>query len=192
MTSVLDKEGFRAIVAGLSGLSDAGTLWALDGQTMVGDQDRARVVLQLFSIAADVGWDERRRVYNQPGYPANAFVTTQIGNRTLKVTMRVESFDATIEASEILDAIRTGIYSDASNDAMNAINLAIVDIGQTTYFSYTVNERVVNAAIVDFTLAGIAQQVTGVAVDGALPKPGGTPTWIETVDGDNIIPGTIT
>jgi hypothetical protein len=186
---VLDKAGFAAVIAScLTSLSPAAVVWKNDPQPFIGDQNRARVVLDLFSMTG-LAWDERRRVYNLPGYPPNSFVTVLLGNRTLIITIRAEAFDASVEAAEIIDQIRSKLYSDASNDALNAINIAYVDSIAAVRVSYQVDERVVNAAIADFTFAGVAQHVSGIAVDGNVPGPGTGPTWIQTVDGNNIVPG---
>jgi hypothetical protein len=184
---VLNKEGFRSIIASLTGLSDGATVWDLDPQPFVSPNDRAKVVLQLFSLTS-LGVDEHRMAYGPPGYPANAMVTTEIGNRTLKITMRAEAFDATAEASEILDLIRTGVRADAVVAQLNAINIALVETGPATFVSYQVDERMVNAAIADFTFAGIAQQTSAIAIDGT-PALGG---YISTVNTNNAVPGTLT
>ena len=164
---VLDKDAFRTIIAGLTDLSDGAVVWTLDPQPFVSDQDRARVVLQLFSLTS-LGVDEHRRAYGPAGYPSNAFVTTEIGNRTLRITMRAEAFDKSVEAAEILDRIKTGIRAERVRDQLDAIAIALVDTGPATYVSYQVDERVVNAAIADFTFAGIAQHVTTEIPDGAI------------------------
>ncbi len=180
MTRVLDREGLQAIVAGLTGLSPAATIWALDPEPMIGDQDRARVVMQLFSMES-LGVDEHRPAFGPPGFPADNYVITELGNRTLRITMRAEVFDAEVEAAELLDAIRTGIRTEASTEALNAINLAFVESHPATYVRYIVDDRHVNAAIADFVFAGIAQLVSDPNAD-----------YIETVNGNNVVPGTIT
>jgi hypothetical protein len=108
--------------------------------------------------------------------------------------MRAEVFDANAEAAELIDAVRSNIFSDFSNNALNAINLAWVNSESAVRTSYVVDERVVNCAIADFTFGGIAQHVSGIAIDGNPPSlPGAGPTWIEYVnDTSNDIPGTLT
>lgn len=180
---VLDKEGFAAVIQKcLQSISLNGVVWKTDPEPFVGDQDRARVVLDLFSMTG-LGWEERRRVYGLPGYPSNAYVTVLLGNRTLTITMRAEAFDKSVEAAEIIDQIRSAMLSDDVVDALNAINIAFVSDGPAVRVDYAVDTRVVNCCIADFTFAGIAQHVSGVAIDGNVPTPFGTsPTWIETVD----------
>lgn len=178
--SVLDKAGFRAIIAGLTGLSDGATRWALDPQAFISDQDRACVELRVFSITS-LGVDEHRRDFGPPGYPSSSYVITEIGNRTLHITIRAETYDKGVEAAEVLDQIRTRIRAEAVRDQLNAINLAFVEAQPATMVSYQVDERVVSAAIADFTFAGIAQYVS----DPDAP-------YIETVNTDDIVPGTLT
>lgn len=189
---VLDTAGFAAVVAScLTTLSPNAVVWKTDPEPFVGDQDRARIELDLFSMTG-VAWDERRRVYDLPGYPANAFVTVLLGNRTLIVTVRAEAFDASVQAAELIDQVRSNLYSDDSNDALNAINLAYVEATAAVRVSYRVDERVVNCAIADFTLAGIAQHVSGIAIDGNAPAVHTGPTWIQYInDVNNDLPGTL-
>lgn len=178
--NVLNKDAFRAIIASLTGLSDGATVWELDPQPYIGDQDRAKVYLQLFSMEA-LGVDEHRRAFNPGGYPPGSFVTTEIGNRTLKITIRAEVFDRGQEASELIDLIRTGIRAEAVTAKLNAINLAYVWSEQATNLRTRVDTRMVNAAVADFTFAGIASQVSDRQGD-----------YILTVNGNNQIPGTVT
>ena len=186
--SVVNKPGLAAIVQScLLNISPFGVLWKNDPQSFVSDQDRGRIVLDVFSIRG-LAWDERRRVYGLPGYPANAFVTVLLGNRTVIVNVRAEGFDASVEAAEIIDQIRSNIYSDASVAALNAINLAYVSAEPAVRVDYKVDERVVNAALCDITFAGIAQHVSSVSIDGS----GDDVTTIATVNTDNTVPGTLT
>jgi hypothetical protein len=186
--NVLDKDGFSKIVADVTGLSENGVTWKTDPDPFIGDQDRARVVLDLFSMTG-LGWEERRRRYNVPGYPANALVTILLGNRTLIITVRAEAFDKSVEAAELIDKLRSATLADDTIEDLNALNLAFVSASAATRVSYVVDERVVNAAIADFTFAGVAQHVAGIAVDDRVPARGTEPTWIETVNDNNEIPG---
>jgi hypothetical protein len=107
--------------------------------------------------------------------------------------MRAEAFDAGAQAAELIDQVRSNLYSDDSNDALNAINLAYVEATAAVRVSYRVDERIVNAAIADFTFAGIAQHVSGIAIDGNAPAVHTGPTWIQYInDVNNDIPGTLT
>ncbi len=184
---VLDVNGLRSIIAGLTELSDSATNWATDGDPFVGDMDRAKVTLDLFSMSA-LAVDEHRRAYGPPGYPADAFVTTEIGNRTLVITVMAETYDGGAQAAELVDRIRTGIRTEATTAKLNAINLAFVWAEQATRVKRVVDSRVVNVAIADFTFAGIAQQVSSVVRDGS----GDVGGWIQTVNTTNQVPGTLT
>jgi hypothetical protein len=184
---VLDVVGFRALIASLTNLSDGATSWATDPQDFVSDTDRAKVSLDLFSMEA-LAVDEHRRCYDAPGQPANSFTTLEIGNRTLVVTIRAESFDSGAQAAELLDQIRTGIRAEAVTEQLNALLLAFVWAEKATRVQYKIDNRVVNCAIADFTFAGIAQQVSSVYIDGS----GTTGGYISTVNTTNIVPGTLT
>ena len=180
MPGVLDKAGFRAIIASLTGLSVPATEWGLDPNAFVGDLDRAKVQITLESMEA-TGVDEHRRALGPPGYPAASFITTEIGNRTLHVNLYAECFDYQIEAAELIDLVRTGIRADAVTAQLNAINLAFEWMSVTTRIAQVRNERALNAATADIRLAGINYIVSGNETNEG---------WIETVNGNNIIPGT--
>lgn len=190
---VVDKEGFRKVIVNLSGLQDTSVVWGLDPQPFLSDQDRAIVRLQIFSVQSE-GWDEYRRDLGPPGYPADAYVTTTIGNRTVQVTMRVEAFDKSVEAAEILDGIYTQMQSVDADLQLDAIALAFVDAQPTTSLNFTVDERVVNTAIRDFSFGGIAQRVIKVERTGQVSSSAGDPgTTIDTINaGDGVIPGDFT
>lgn len=179
---VVDKEGLRTIIASLTDLSDYATSWDLDPERPVGDTDRAKVSLKLMSVHA-IGVDEHRRVYNPPGYPAGSFVTTEIGNREIRVTVYAECYDATVEAAELLDQIRTRIRADAVTAQLNAINLALEWAEKTVMLPTVHDNRLVSAAACDFRFGAIASWVSSVTTAG---------DWIATVDGNNVIPGTLT
>ena len=188
MSSVLDKVGFRNILstlAGQQGLTDFATGWGNDPQKMVSDVDRAKVSLLLTGLSA-VGVDEHRRYLSPPGYPAGTFVVTEVGNRDVKIRVLVEAYDASVEASEITDAIRTGIRADAINQALNAINLALEWAGPTILLPTIYDNRVVSAATCEFTFGGVALQTS------AVTPPGVGGDYIATIDGNNIVPGTLT
>jgi hypothetical protein len=190
-TPVLDKESFRQIIVSLSGLSDTAVIWDTDPRPFIGDQDRALVVLDLFSLRGE-GWDETRSAYGPPGYPANAYVTTLYGNRTLVITIRVEEYDKSVEASEIIDSIRLGVHDVQVDLQFDGIRLAFSESSQSTRVKYIVDERVVNAAIADFMFLGAAQKVTSVIIDGTV-GPNNRGAYITNVnDANNDIPGTLT
>jgi hypothetical protein len=185
---VLDKEGFRSIIAGLASranIADAGTHWAMDNDPMVGDQDRAKVTLDLTMLEA-LAVDEHRRTLSDgtDGYPAGTFETLEIGNRELIVNIRVEAYDASVEAAEIIDLIRTGIRAEAITAKLDAIRLAFVHASATTRLPTSYDTRVVSVASADFEFGGIASLTTVI-----LPGVGGD--YIASVDTNNSIPGTI-
>ncbi len=189
MSNVLDKEGFRKMVGTLHGLADTSTWWALDPDTFTADTDRAAVQLELISMRS-LGVDEHRRFLSDgtDGYPAGTYWTLEIGNREFVIQVKVEAYDKSVEAAEIVDLMRTLIRSDAATAQLNALKLAYVWSEQTVRLPrLVVNDRDVNYASCDFTFAGIAAQVSSVV------KPGVCGDYIATVDGPtNLIPGTLT
>jgi hypothetical protein len=184
VTAILDKDGFLALIASLTSLSPGATFWALDPNPTVGDQDRAQVKLEVFNMSA-LGVDEHRRHVSDgtDGYPDQTWWVQEIGNRHIVINVRAEAFDRGVEASEIIERIRTLIRADSSTALLNGMRLAYVWSEKTVRLPTTYDQRVVNAATADFTFAGISNIVSEV-----VPQQG----WITTVNGNNIVPGTIT
>jgi hypothetical protein len=180
--NVVNKDGLLAILGGLTGLSAVAIEWGLNPNAFVGDQDRAKVQLQLFGIEA-LGVDEHRRAYGPPGYPATAYVTTEIGNREVTINVYAETYDYNVEAQEILDLIRTAIRSEAVNNALFNIQLVFQWMSGTTVLKEHRNNRAISAASADIKFGGIAQFVSSVEDNQG---------WIETVNTTNVVPGTFT
>lgn len=182
MTAVLDRAGLQQIIVGVLECQPTSVIWDTDPEPMVSDQDRYIVKLDLFSMTGD-GWDEKRREFEPDGYPPNSYVTFLVGNRTLIITVRVEAFDAGVDAAEIINQIRIGLFADSVIDQLNAVSLAFADSTQSTRVKYSVDTRVVNTAVADFTFLGVALKVASVEIDSG---------WIDTVNGDDIVPGELT
>src|ERR1035438_9216731 len=110
MSYVVDKVNLLAIIGGLTDKSPAATTWGLDPQTIVGDQDRAQISLQVFSIMP-LGVDEHRRTLSDgtDGYPVGTWWVLEIGSREVIINVRVEAYDFSVEAAELVDQIRTRI-----------------------------------------------------------------------------------
>lgn len=181
---VLDKEGLRKVFVGLSGLSDFATSWELSPDPFVGDQDRVKINLKLTNMRS-IGVDEHRTALNPPGYPATAFVTTELGNRLFTIQVKVEAYDADVEAIEIIDALRTGIRAEDTNAKLYDLMIALVEIMPAIMLPTSYDNRVVSVAACDFVFAGIAQKVSKVEIDQG---------YIETIDGTadgHTIPGNI-
>jgi hypothetical protein len=197
MTSVLNKDGFAALIATLASVNPEDVVWDPSPDfAMASPETATKITLTLFNIAAQ-GVDEHRVAFNPGGYPANSLVTTEIGNREVTINCLVEVYDRDREAAEIIDAIRTGIRAASSTGALNALNLAYEWSNKTIRFAMQREQRVVSAATADFMFGGIAQLVSAIANDGnntvASPNPG----WIDDLDGvplaeGGLIPGTFT
>lgn len=184
MANVLDKDGLLAIIQSLTGLSPGACFWSLDPNPAVGDTDRAQVKLEVFNMEA-LGVDEHRRHVSDgtDGYPANTYWVQEIGNRHAVINIRAEAFDRSVEASEIIDRIRTLIRANTITDQLNAINLAYVWSEKALRVPNAADTRALNTATADFTFAGIANIVSEVQEQQG---------WIDTVNTNNTIPGTLT
>lgn len=188
---VVDREGFRRVISSTLagfGLSDAATRWDIDPNAAIGDQDRAVVGLDVFSMSA-LAVDEHRRFLSDgtDGYAAGTFWVLEIGNREVVITVKAEAFDRGVEAAEIIDYIRTGIRADAATAALNAIGMAYVWSTKAIRVPARVDSRALNTAVADFEFGAIGQQVSLVV------PPGVGGDYIATVDGpSNIVLGTLT
>jgi len=179
---VVDKVGLLGVLASLTDLSAGASQWSLDPDSMVGDQDRAKVELTIFSITA-VGVDEHRRVLSDgtDGYPAGTWYVTEIGNREVIVNVRAKTYDKSVEAAELVDQIRTRIRADAVNAQLDALALAFQWAGPTVMQRAVEDNREVSVASADFRFGAIARWVSVVDPTGA--------GWIQTVNSNNQIPG---
>lgn len=177
MQPVLAKDALLAIVGPLTGLSQDAIVWGLDGQPAVNEVDNAivRFVVRGF---AGVGVDQTVRVYDST---TGANQSQQVGQRVLRIQVLCEAYDAGVEASEILDQLRTGLFTDDTTNATTAANLAFQRATGTVNVPTEYEERVVNAATFDLFLGGAA-------VTDLLPPRDGTPGWIATVNGNNKVP----
>lgn len=187
MPRVLNREGLQAVIASLTDLAPDATFWSIDPRPYVSDENRAQVLLTLEHVD-QLGIDEHRRHVSDgtDGYPAGTFVTQEIGNRDFVVNVRAEVYDRAVEAAELVDQVRTRIRAEFVRDQLNALAIALVDVGQTIMLPTTYDNRVVSVAAADFTFAGIAQWVNTIA-----PNVGGD--YIKEVnDAQNDVPGTFT
>lgn len=183
MPAVIDRDGLLAILGSLTDKSPGATEWDIDPTSIVGDQDRAKVELTIFSIIP-VGVDEHRRALSDgtDGYPAGTWYVTEIGNREVVVTVRARTYDRGAEASELVDQIRTRIRAEAVTARLDAIALAFQWAGNTVPQRTVEDNREVSVASADFKFGGIARWVSVIDPTGA--------GWIQTVNGNNVIPGT--
>jgi hypothetical protein len=186
--NVLDHDAFAALIATLAGLNVTNVNWdpITPDFAMIDPESATKITLSLFGLSA-LGVDEHRTEFEPPGYPAQALVTTEIGNREVTINMMVEVYDRGIEAAEIIDRIRTGIRAEASTASLDAMLLALEWVTPTTPLRMTREQRTVSAATADFRFGGIAQQVSAVKLGYG---------WVDQIDSTPItkpvIPGTFT
>jgi len=189
--TVVNKDALGALIATLAQVNAADVTWDTSpDNAMISPTTAAKITLSIFGLVQQ-GIDEHRVAFNPGGYPANSLVTTEIGNREVTINMMVELYDKGLEASEMIDRIRTGIRSAKSTAALNAINLALETSTKTTRLPMTREQRAVSAATCDFMFGGIGQLVSDVVT----PADGGG--WVDDLDGvplaqGGLIPGTFT
>lgn len=167
---VVFKTALLGILQPLTHLQTCSVVWELDPDPMVSPSDAAIVKIRMRRIKA-VGVDEHR--YGDD-------YTLECGQREVMLTFRAEAYDYEVEASEILNRIIGGLWWVATGQALNAIGLAYQKAEGTADFAYTADTRVVNVATCDIRFNGCSNFFNEAI---------GT---IASVDGNNIIPGTLT
>lgn len=181
---VLDRDGFKALIAQLADMPPGTVYWEIDPNPVVSDTTQAEIQLKLFSISA-LHVDEHRRHVSDgtDGYPAGAFITQEIGNRELRITLIAKTFNRGVEAMELIDKVRTAIRADTVVAQLNAMNLALEWIEKPLPMPTVYEQRGVSVAACEFKFGGINQTVAVIP-----PNQGGD--YINTVNGTNVVPGT--
>jgi hypothetical protein len=163
---VLFKPTFNAIIASLTGLDPNSLIWTGDPNPFVSPVDAAIIKMRVRKMGR-IGHDERR----SDGIA---------GVREVCITFRCEAYDLSVEASEFLNRILTGMYREDINDALVAIGLAYQHSEDAQFVGYIADNREVNVAQQDFYFNGITN---------LLFAPGSG--FIQTVDGDNNVSGVV-
>jgi hypothetical protein len=181
---IVDKVSLLALILKISGLA-GGVVWIDDPLPTASGALQAQIKLKLSSFAGN-GVDETRFTYTA-GSPGT-LDTTQVGNRNIVLSVRAECYRRSAEAGELLDRIRTRLKRNSSLQTLLGLNLAIQTMAPTAYLPTTYDNRVLSVASMDVMLGGV--QIDDISND--TDPSGEGETWIDTVDGDNQIPGTIT
>ncbi len=174
--NTFDRAGFLAFIQSISGLLPKSVVWAKDAQPFVSPTDGAIVKCTVKRLRSRME-DETRYTYVPS---TGAFTESIYGVREIVVTIRVEQFNFQTEAVEILDKISTTMGLRSSDIALRAIGLSIQDTYDSIAATYTADNREVNMAQADFTFNVVAS-VEFTQIDQG---------WIDTINGDNVIPGT--
>lgn len=175
---IVNKTALLALVKTCSGLTQYGVFWYNDPNYAVNATDKCAVKCRLRGYAGR-GIDEKRYTYSA-GSPGT-MVNEQVGNRDVVLSLVVESWGLSAEASEVLDQIRTRLRRESSRDALLAINLALQTIDATIELPTTVDNRAVSVASMDIHLSGIVDDTLGTA-PADIPTNPDVDTWIDTAD----------
>lgn len=180
--ALVNKVGLMALVQPMTGLQATSVVWDKDVQPFISDIDQAKVTLSLKQYQP-LGVDEHRYTYTPGNSPPvnSTFETEEVGQRTVCLSIRCEVFSQSAEAAEILDAIRTQIHADVNVEALTAVGLAYQKTQQSNDLPTTYDRRVVNVAVLDIYFGAAATYSNTQTGFG----------WIDTVNGDNVIIGTL-
>lgn len=146
------KTGLMSIIQPLTGLSATSVVWDEDPQPMVSDVDRALVTLKLGSYASN-GVDEVQSSFDD----VRGYQTVQVGQRNVTLTIRVETYDKSVEASEILERLRIRLRRGSVGTSLNNIRLALQTIDATQKANTKYDNRVMNVSIMDIHLAAVSR-----------------------------------
>jgi hypothetical protein len=157
--AVLPKEALRQLFAAFTPYQSTSVVWANDPQPIVGDCDAAKITLQLMSISQN-GIDDFTQQYNDTGNPATSTLTsTTVGQRDVVIQVKVEVYDFTIEACEVLDFMQF-MFRAASTTfgyaALNAVGLAWADNTKAVQLPTSYDNRVVSCASMDVQFNALA------------------------------------
>ncbi len=171
--AVFNRAGFLSLIQSLSGLQTASVVWARDPQPFVSPTDEAIVKCTLRALTP-FKKDETRYNYEPT---TGAFTEYVYGVREICITVRVEQFAYQIEASEILDLIKTSMQLVSVQGQILALGLSLRKIEASMAADYLVDNREVNMAQADFTFNVVS------SVEYTQVNEG----WIETVTYDGTV-----
>lgn len=106
---------------------------------------------------------------------------TRLGNQSVAtVELKVESFDPEYYADQVFQSLTTRIYRDRFRAILHTANMAIGDNSDWQDLPTSYDNRVISAGVGSIR----------VAFADLDPLTDELDTWIETVNGDNTVPGT--
>lgn len=137
-------------------------MWGEGKREMVHPQVGMSLSLKVTSVIGD-GLDELRHenitVTPDEGDPYTMLSERVVGHRRLTLQCRIESHfhdqDDDVQAGwcwTMTERLRTSIRRTRNREALQALNVSLVDIGPATDVSLTFDKRRLNAAVVDFFL----------------------------------------
>lgn len=179
---VVNKPALLAIILQCSGLQKSQSVfWYNDPNRTPNATDNATIKCRLRTYAGR-GVDEVRYTYTPPSPGPENFDTTQVGQRDVVLSLVCEAWQKSAEAAEILDTVRTRLRRSDVRSSLLAINLALQTMDATIELPTTYDSRALSVASLDIHFGAISVD------DLSTDTPADGDTWIETVDGDNIIP----
>lgn len=175
---MIPKKALCSLVTSLTGLQ---AVWITDPWPNLGAQPggiQAYVVLSATALAK-LGIDQYRQQVDAQGHPTASAI---VGNRNVTISMRCTSIDPQNEAFDLLDILRSKLWSFTTLKWKAANNVAIVRCPSLTPLpKSTLDNRAASVAVLDVVFA-LAANVVVTDDDGAT---------IDTVNEGGPIAGTI-
>lgn len=174
--ALIDKTVLMGYIQPLTGLLATSVVWEKDPEPFISPVDNAIVKLNLLSYSSR-GIDDVTRTFTSGMSP---FLTTvQQGLRSVNLQIKVEVYNKSSEAVEVLETIRTALKNLNNIYALNALGLALFSIGPTIDLPTHYDNRVVSVASMTISLGATSTYTETPSVDG----------WMDTVNTDDTVPG---
>jgi len=162
------------------------TVWAEDPRPMVSPTSKALITLSIH-MGDEKGWEyERHYIPAQGQTPGHNDFNLGITN-TYVLNVRVEQFANSPgnKAWELANFIRRKCYRDDLHKELLAANIYFADYGSVTNLPTTYDTQVISCAYFEIQCWAVEADA-----DPLLDRSEGD--WIDTVNTDNVVPGTVT
>jgi hypothetical protein len=179
----LPKQALLQLVATLSGCQ---VLWRTDAAPAVPGiapgTERARIWIRVSSFG-EIGVDEERELYN---VNTGMNELLNIGQRQFTLSCRAEGFtpQSQIEPYDLLERVRFRMRTETAKAIFAPANLSLRDIQPMISSEMRVDNRMIPFATMDI-------RWNWVAIWDPNPDNELEGNWIQTVDVNNVVPGTL-
>lgn len=177
--SLIVKSDLMGFIQPLTGLLTTSVSWRNDPATFVSPTDNVSINLKLSGIKY-WGVDDVVRTFT-PGTPGTYSVTSY-GVRCFNLEIVAEAYNYQAEAIEVLENLRMRLGAQFNIEALNLLGMTIHKIGPTIDLPTQYDNRVVSAAYM----------LCDMGATNSLSWGENSGTWIDTVNTNDKIPGTIT
>jgi hypothetical protein len=166
--TTIPRGAIRDLIAGIGQIR---TQWNGDVVAYHGEGD-SWATLDVMAYRGK-GIDEQRQVYDSARDELN---TNSCGNRLFTLTIRVDSYDFSLPAYELLEKIRRRFRQGAAQALLQDMGVALVKFFPIVDLNVEADNRPVYASTMDVALAFTVNELDGQAGGDYIASVGGTPT----------------